>query len=202
MLKRFVAGLVISLALMAAPASAASVDRDALGLAITHELLGVLPLNTVFDKAVEPMGDMFSKVSRPEWTPLFKDAAHEELAAQMPQIEAMFAQRIFASFTVEELEAGANLLHGPAGEPLKSAMATASTGQPMPKPSPAVQREFEKAMRNPAGRGFVEKLAKLDRDMGERFGRDIVPVVIPGMFRRFGEKAEAYERSRAAAVSH
>ena len=47
------------------------------------------------------------------------------------------------------------------------------------------------------GRAFMEKFGKLGDILDKRAQREFAAILLPGVFRRFGEKAEAAERARA-----
>jgi hypothetical protein len=200
--KSILAALAAVLACLALSAPAAAAPGDAERLSLAHDLLGAIPLNDVFDKEIGPVGKMFGDIDRPEWAGLFKAAAHEEIEADLPQIEQVIGRLLFGDYTADELQAGVRLFNGPARGFLLQGMNAAATGQAWPATPPSVQAELQKIMRDPAGRRFLEKLAKADSaSAGEKFGHELAPMILPGIFRRFGEKAELAERARRGSTT-
>jgi hypothetical protein len=82
-------------------------------------------------------------------------------------------------------------------------MGAASRHQPAPPASnPPCGGDCMKAMASPAGRSFMTKFGDLGAVMDKSFQSELIAIIAPGMFIRFGQKAQASERARAAGASH
>jgi hypothetical protein len=114
------------------------------------------------------------------WKALFADAAWEEDLAERPQLQARFSQIFAANFTPQELAAGMDVLR---------AEAAGRPGQL----DPAVAA---KVRASAAGRSFMQKFGQVAPQFDDA-AQAMQGDWIPGVFRRFGVKAE----SAAAAPS-
>jgi hypothetical protein len=181
----------------AQPALAQSTaERDRLALEVSHLLFNAVDLKTVIMKVSQDNGALseFSSI-RPEWGDLFRDAVIEEMDHDLPAMERIMAGAFVKVFTVEELQVGVKILGDPA---FKAAMAAGARGEAVP-PSLKPSRELERLINSRAGTRFLEKVEHFD-DMMESVKGDLMGELIPGVFRRFAEKAEAAEARRAAAA--
>lgn len=131
---------------------------------------------------------------RPEWEGLWKQAMAEELDHDMPTVESMVGQALVKTFTDDEMKAGLQIVADPA---LKAIYLAAQSGaQP---PQVTVAKATDDLMNTPAGSSFVSKLQKID-DVMNPVQLEVMATVMPGVMKRFGEKADAAEvRKRAAA---
>lgn len=131
---------------------------------------------------------------RPEWEGLWKQAMSEELDHDMPTIESMVGQALVKTFTDDEMKAGLQIVSDPG---LKAIYLAAQTGtQP---PQVTVAKATDDLMNTPNGSSFVSKLQKIDTVM-DPVQIEVMATVMPGVMKRFGEKADADEvRKRAAA---
>ncbi len=190
------AGLVAALAMVllpAGPSFAQTAEQEALALTITQTMFRLIDVKASISSgaAASIATADFLKQTRPEWGPLFIDALNEEVDADEPQIEAMFAHALAKNFTADELKAGVTVLNDPTMELVFQA---AAKHQPLPQHTgQPCARDCMKAMSSPAGASFMRKFGNLGTILDAKMTRDIVIVIVPGMFTRFGEKAKAYE---------
>lgn len=166
---------------------------DALGRQVAHELLSAVDMvDLVKQGAMSNAGafDAFGKV-RPEWKALMLEAIDEAVTQDAPGIEALLGRALAKSMSADELNAGLVVFRDPQA---RAAIAAASRHQPVAS-SASCSSECLRAMNSPAGRGFLQK-------MGAAFGpqaqTDMIALVVPDMFIRFGEKAKAAEARRSA----
>jgi len=201
------AALAIAFGLMAAtppaaaqaPAQAApSAEQIRLGIQLSEEMLSVIKLDTVMGEAMAKTmpggagGDML-KVE-PKWKDFLVEAMTEEVRADHEVIVAMLGRELAQRCTADELKAGAVLFRDPAIPVVFAAVLKGQTPPSDLKPQP----ETAKAIATPAGQSFSSKLSGLGTffaDPESGFGR----ALLPGFFKRFGDKAVAYERQRRLA---
>jgi hypothetical protein len=130
---------------------------------------------------------------RPQWEGLWKQAMAEELDHDMPTIESMVGQALVKTFTDDEMKAGMQIVSDPA---LKAIYLAAQNGaQP---PSVTVAKATDDLMNTPSGSSFVNKLQKID-DVMDPVQLEVMATVMPGVMKRFGEKADAAEVQKRAA---
>ena len=185
--------LVVVLSL-ASPARAATPEAEALGQEIGSIVLDATDFKTVITKAMtEESASMGSFNFRPNWKQLLVDSMVEETEHDMPALKRLFGDAFADGFTVEELRAGVVIMRDPA---MQVAIAAGAANRPAPSMQPA--RATQKVINSPAGRAFLERLSHLDTLMAG-LENDFVAEIIPGAFRRFGDKAEVAEAARAAA---
>jgi len=133
---------------------------------------------------------------RPEWEGLWKQAMTEELDHDMPTIESMVGQALVNTFSDDEMKAGLQIVGDPA---LKAIYLAAQNGaQP---PSVTVAKATDDLMNTPSGSSFVSKLQKID-DVMDPVQLQVMATVMPGVMRRFGEKADAAEVQKRAAAGY
>jgi hypothetical protein len=133
---------------------------------------------------------------RPEWDGLWRQAMAEELDHDMPTIESMVGQALVKTFTDDEMKAGLQIVADPA---LKSIYLAAQSGaQP---PQVTVAKATDDLMNTPAGSSFISKLQKIDEVMNP-VQLEVMATVMPGVMKRFGEKADAAEVQKRAAAGY
>ena len=131
---------------------------------------------------------------RPEWEGLWRQAMTEELDHDMPTIESMVGQALAKTFTDDEIKAGLQIVADPA---LKAIYLAAQSGaQP---PQATLAKATDDLMNTPAGSSFVSKLQKVD-DVMDPVQLEVMATVMPGVMKRFGEKAEGAEVQKRAAA--
>ncbi|MGZ3275191.1 MAG: hypothetical protein ACXU82_02645 [Caulobacteraceae bacterium] len=133
---------------------------------------------------------------RPEWEGLWKQAMAEELDRDMPTIESMVGQALVKTFTDDEMKAGLQIVSDPA---LKAIYLAAQGGaQP---PQVTVAKATDDLMNTPSGSSFVSKLQKIDTVM-DPVQIEVMATVMPGVMKRFGERADAAEVQKRAAAGY
>jgi hypothetical protein len=133
---------------------------------------------------------------RPEWEGLWRQAMTEELDHDMPTIESMVGQALGKTFTDDEIKVGLQIVGDPA---LKAIYLAAQSGaQP---PSVTVAKATDDLMNTPSGSSFVSKLQKID-DVMDPVQIEVMATVMPGVMKRFGEKADAAEVQKRAAAGY
>ena len=133
---------------------------------------------------------------RPEWEGLWRQAMTEELDHDMPTIESMVGQALVTTFSDDEMKVGLQIVADPA---LKAIYLAAQNGaQP---PQVTVAKATDDLMNTPNGSSFVGKLQKIDDVMGP-VQLQVMATVMPGVMKRFGEKADAAEVQKRAAAGY
>lgn len=190
-----VAALMAAAAVGVSPAMARDSEADRLGRELSTIVFTAIDLRAAMIASTEKeLGSMTElKDGRPEWPALFKESIVEEFDHDMPAIEAMLGKGFARYFTLDELRAGTVILADPA---LQQVMRDAAAGKPAPTKDPKLARETERLVGTPAGKRFLEKFGKIE-GMLDGMTQDLIVEVLPGMLRRFGEKAEALEAARA-----
>ena len=133
---------------------------------------------------------------RPEWEGQWKQAMGEELDHDMPTIESMVGQGLVKTFTDDEMKAGLQIVADPA---LKTIYLAAQAGARAP--AVEVAKATDTLMNTPAGASFVAKLQKID-DVMDPIQLEVMATVMPGVMKRFGEKADAAEVNKRAAAGY
>ena len=134
---------------------------------------------------------------RPEWEGQWKQAMGEELDHDMPTIESMVGQGLVKTFTDDVMKAGLRIDADPA---LKAIYLAAQAGARAPA-GVEVSKATDTLMNTPAGASFVSKLQKID-DVMDPIQLEVMATVMPGVMKRFGEKADAAEVSKRAAAGY
>jgi hypothetical protein len=120
----------------------------------------------------------------------------EELDHDMPTIESMVGQALVNTFSDDEMKAGLQIVADPA---LKAIYLAAQNGaQP---PQVTVAKSTDDLMNTPTGSSFVTKLQKID-DVMDPVQLQVMATVMPGVMKRFGEKADAAEVQKRAAAGY
>jgi len=183
-------------ALAQAPAGAPpSAEQVRLGVQFAGQMLDVLDLNAIMARSLTTSladGD-FGKIE-PRWKDFFVEAMGEEIKADHAAIVATMGRAFARNFTADELQAGLTVFRDPA---MATVMRALSAGQPAPA-GVNLQPATLQAMASPAGRGFQTKFGNLEKLM-DSSKSDLIHVLVPGFFQRFGEKAVALERQRRQA---
>jgi len=135
---------------------------------------------------------------RPEWVGLFRQSIVEEVEQNRPKLDHLLGVRFARYYTLEELQAGSEMMRGPFGDYFTSVIAAGSRQQAAPPITREAQEAATRFSRRPAARQFLAKMAGLQAAMGDVKG-DFVIAFMPGMLRRFADKIEADEATRAAA---
>jgi hypothetical protein len=133
---------------------------------------------------------------RPEWEGLWKQSMTEELDHDMPTIESMVSKALVKTFTDDEMKAGLQIVADPA---LKAIYLAAQNGAP--PPNVTVAKATDDLMSTPSGSSFVSKLQKID-DVMDPVQLEVMATVMPGVMKRFGEKADAAEVQKRAAAGY
>jgi hypothetical protein len=131
---------------------------------------------------------------RPNWDPIFKQAMTEELDHDMPVIESMLGATLGKTFSDDEMKAGLKIVADPG---LKAIYAAAQAGGSEPQ-GVAISKETDALMNTPAGASFVKKLQGIDTVLAP-VQIEVMATVMPGVLRRFGEKADAAEIAKRSA---
>jgi hypothetical protein len=133
---------------------------------------------------------------RPEWEGLWKQAMTEELDHDMPTVESMVGQALVKTFTDDEMKAGMQIVADPA---LKAIYLAAQNGAK--PPSVTVAKATDDLMNTPSGSSFIAKLQKID-DVMAPVQVEVMATVMPGVMKRFGEKADAVEVQKRSAAGY
>lgn len=188
-------------ALTASPALAADAETEMLGAKVAHSLTTAVDLKAVMMAKTSDLGSVFSSIkNRPEWPEMFRQALAEELDADAPILDQIIGHALATQFSKAELQAGTELFDGPAHADVVKLVQTGARGGKPDDLSPALKQAFIKLYKQPGGKGFVEKFGHLDT-LIDSAGDDLAATLVAGVFRRFGEKAEAGERARRAALN-
>jgi hypothetical protein len=173
----------------AAPAS----DPLADATEVSEIMFGVIDFRTLLTKSIkdEMAGDPTFNL-RPEWPGLLTEAVVEEFDHDRPALIGLFARQMVKNFTGEELRQGVIMMRDPEAQRL---FAAGAAGQTELGRTPKFGKEFTRAANTAAGTSFMTKLGRLDTMMGS-MENDFIVELLPGMLRRFGEKAEAAEARR------
>jgi hypothetical protein len=133
---------------------------------------------------------------RPEWEGLWKQAMAEELDHDMPTIESMVGQALVKTFSDDEMKAGLQIIADPG---LKAIYLAAQNGAR--PPAVTVAKATDDLMNTPTGSAFVNKLQKIDEVMNP-VQLEVMATVMPGVMKRFGEKADAAEVQKRVAAGY
>jgi hypothetical protein len=190
---RLLGSLFCALALGLAPqvAQAQGQTPDALGASIVHNLFGAVDLKGLITKSLGALPASLGEIlkARPAWGPLMTETMGDEFVNDRPEIEALIGHRLAAVLTPEELQTGAEITADPGILSLVAAAAGAPTSGSAPAPSAKAIRLAQ----TPAGQSFIAKLGKQETMMDPATTREMVAIIIPGWFQRFGKQAAALE---------
>ncbi|MDQ0465183.1 hypothetical protein QO010_002967 [Caulobacter ginsengisoli] len=194
---------VLALGAAAAPQSAAARaaavapagDTQAQANEIAEIMFGIIDLRALITQGFqEGMAgdDVFS--FRPEWKGLLTEAAVEEFDHDRPVLIGIFGRMLSQNLTPEEIRVGLIMMRDPA---VQKDFADGAAGRPVDSKAPNYGREYRKAAATPAGASFIRKLDSMDTFSGAT-QKEMIIELLPGIMRRFGEKAEALEAGRRA----
>jgi hypothetical protein len=192
---------IVTLAWLAAgmaahPAWAQSDESRQLSREIAHKVLSAIPSEGLAESASGSLNFLATDFpQRPEWKGFFAQAMVEEFDADRPLIEQIVGDTIAQQVTVEELRAGIVMFRGAAGDDVARIIAATVRHQKAPPPGPEMDTAYRQLAADPAGRRFADKLGQVDKLL-KGATSDVVVALIPGVMRRFGEKAEVAERAR------
>jgi hypothetical protein len=133
---------------------------------------------------------------RPDWSPMFKAAMTDELDHDMPVLESMLGAGLRKTFTDDEMKAGMQIV---SDKGLKAIYLAAQNGAP--EPAVEVAKATEDLLATPAGQSFATKLQTINTVL-DPVQIEVMATVMPGVMRRFGEKAEAAEVQKRAAAGY
>jgi len=192
MLKLIARSVAAALVLWSSAASAMAAESPAKMAAATEvgrQFVTLVDLGAAIEAGLTgaEVGGIFTL--QPQWRGMLGDAFREQVRSDSDLIVALVARAIAPRFSEEELKAGAVILSDPAIQ-----AGIRNRGKGAPEPSKATKRLID----SPAGKGFMEKFANAGAFL-EPVQDQLVVAVLPGVFRGFGEKAEALETARRAA---
>ena len=194
--------LAAALALTAAAPALAQAPRGAAASAPLQAQLAAKLLDFIDYKASVRAGMTISTLPppllavRPEWDGLWRQSMTEELDHDMPVIESMVGQALVKTFTEDEMKAGLQIVADPGLKAIY--LAAQNGGRP---PSVSVSKATDDLMNTPTGSSFVSKLQKIDAVM-DPVQIEVMATVMPGVMKRFGEKADAAEVQKRAAAGY
>jgi hypothetical protein len=174
-----------------------SADQVRLGVQFSEQMLSVMDLNTLFAKSMTASmggagGDLLK--IEPKWQGFFVEAMTDEFKADHAAIVTVMGRAFARSFTADELKVGVAVFRDPA---MPTVMKAIAAGQPPPTGLNLLPATGQ-IMTTPAGQSFVTKFAQLAPTMAGSKD-ELIHVLLPGFFQRFGEKAAALERQRRQA---
>jgi hypothetical protein len=169
-------------------AASASAEAEALGVQIAHLLFAAMDMKALFMQEMRTSGDMddFAKV-RPNWPRFMAEATAEELDAKMPRIESLVGHAMAGYFTVEEMRAGVVILGDPE---MQRYIRRRSADDSESLNTKALAPATRKTIRSGVGQAFLEKFGEIDTALDPVTG-ELGALIIPGVFRRFADKADA-----------
>jgi hypothetical protein len=192
-MSRLAASLWAALALGLAPQIAHAQGANPDAQKIIHSMFGAIDMNAALKRGVTSAASSFDELTkiRPAWGPMVIDTLQAEFAADLPQIEDLYARRLAAKMSPAELQAGARIM----SDPGMIAQITASANH-APQPGLTLSKETMRELQTPGGRTFMQKVGQLDQTFGPDVNSDLIALVIPKWLQRFGAAAEAAERAR------
>jgi hypothetical protein len=175
-----------------------SAEHARLGVQFSEQMLSVMDLNALFAKSMTASmggagGDLLK--IEPKWQDFFVEAMTDEFKADHAAIVTVMGRAFARSLTADELKVGVLVFRDPA---MATVMKALAAGQPPPS-GLTLQPATNQAMATPAGQSFVSKFGSLAPTMAGSKD-ELIHVLLPGFFQRFGEKAAALERQRRQAV--
>jgi hypothetical protein len=193
-------GAVLAAALLLAPMPGHAADAPppsaqsvAMGRKLAHDLVQAMDYNRIKASFADVGSSSLPFIERrPQWRELFLQSFQEELAGDQPVLEEVIGDQFARNLTPDELAAGISLFEGPAKADMTAMVAAGVQGLPQPQVSAVGQQAIDAVLAKPAGRSFLDKFSHFDQvtaDSGQEFGTR----VLPGVFIRFGQKAQAAE---------
>jgi hypothetical protein len=177
---------------MAAPEASWAADNQT-AVNVATAMYGPAYKRMLHDALVPPLIDGMSAMIRPEWRPYVAEAVDEELDADAPAVCALLGQGLAGAATPDELAAGLVVVRDPAIQIALKAVAE-KTARADQQVMPTA--ETQAALNSPAGRGFVQKVFGNLAKVVDPVRDDLLRAVMPGVFRRLGQKAGVDERRR------
>ena len=185
------------LALASAPCAFAAPAATPLQTQMAQKMLDFIDFKTKVQLSMESSTLPQALLdTRPDWTPVFKTAIAEEVDHDMPVIDSMLGQTLGKIFTDNELKAGLTIV---SDQNLRAIYAAAQSGTPVPNVQ--ISKATEDALATPAGQSFAGKLQTINAELAPVL-IDVTATLVPGVLRRFGEKADAAEITRRAAAGY
>ncbi len=173
-----------------APASTVAEDKAGLARQVAEKLIEVAYSRRVIEQMVAGSFAKNLPAAAPRtWSTYISDAMLESFASRRPLVLAASARRFEEDFTLPELKVGLAFLSDPALTNGTGWLAAAADNRLGEVPSDV----FEASRRLNAteeGRSFARKF-KAQTSAPESLMGGLMPLVLAGAFRRFGEKAEA-----------
>jgi hypothetical protein len=193
---RLLGSLSCAAALSLAPqiARAQGETPDALGVSIVHNLFGAVDLKALITKSLGNMPASLGEIlkARPTWGPLMMETMGDEFVNDRPEIEALLGHRLAVVLSPDELKTGAQIM----ADPGILALVAAASGTPTSGAGAAPSAAAMRLAQTPAGMSFVAKLGKQDTMMDPATTREMVAIILPGWFQRFGKQAAAQEHAK------
>jgi hypothetical protein len=186
--------LVLGVHGQAAQAAAPPATTLSTAMAFSRTLIEALNFKAIIDQAIAPTLKSPIFNVRPDWPEIYTEASTEEIERDIPLMSALIGRELAKNFTLEELQAGQAMFHDPA---MLAVIKAASRGEPPPtglRPS----NETIRILQSPAGVSFATKMKNIQQLL-EPLQKEFTAAVVPGIMRRFGEKAEAAEARRHVA---
>lgn len=196
-MRRFVAAVLALLVFAWASTAAAQTTRHQdLGRQFVETMLPADSYNQMLATMSGKFTQTFTRESNipVEWAPLMEEAAREEMSAIKPLVLQIMGNGMARYFSEAELEFGIAFYRSSAGRKIMAA----SRANAKASLTAAEERELDRLYRSPAGRSFFAKGDTIEQAF-ESVETEFVRTLLPGLMRRFGEKAEAFEAARRAA---
>ncbi|NEX93882.1 hypothetical protein [Caulobacter sp. 17J65-9] len=173
---------------LAGSASAQSVDKEALGTSIAHELSSALNFKAMLIMAAqEPDGaeDLLGRAPKPGTEGLLQEAAVEEIEHDLPAIEAIMGHAFAQRLSAKDMQAVTEFLRTPTGRAFLNVLANPDTAGPaMPQEDRTRLLAF---METPAGQAFTAMLDDIETVL-DTMETEVMAELTPGVVRRYEAK--------------
>lgn len=136
-------------------------------------------------------GGFMKVAARPQWDGFFTQAVADEVRADEAQVDALMGKATFAAFSTAEIQAGIAFLSSPGGRVLATLPSSETTR------SPAAESAMKTLLGTSAGRGFNTKFSSLDSRGSDAASREIIALIMPGVFDRLSQAIRADETTRS-----
>lgn len=165
-----------------------------LAIDVSREIMSTIDLKGAVEASLTKSenAEMFNL--QPEWRPMLVDAFREQLERDEDLILTLLGRELASKFSPEELSAGRVILGDPS---VRATIRRAANGEP-PKAMAPPSKDTGRVLSSSAGMSFMKKFADSDQLL-DVFQRQMIIAVMPGIFRIFGEQAEALEAKRRVA---
>lgn len=186
---------------VAAQSQAPATEFETLSTQLGHDIMAATDFRGAMVRAVPAAfeGKLNEFKSRPEWAGMLEQAAVEEIDHDLPAYERMVGLAMTKGFSIEDLRATMAFFRQPGGKALLTMMADGAADRPLTKPSREASKGLQRFFATPAGRKLEARLGEVEAVLAP-LQQDIAVELVPGMFRRFADKAEAGELARRAAA--